>query len=384
MRTVTLSVVCWLLTLSTIILRSVGEANSSTDLPSVPTVRVAADTIWIVVGGQRFPASLKQLRSPDTTGFGTTDAITVIGTNDTLVVKLGSEPFEFLILWRSDTIHEVFLPRWSTDEASFPARAALLRRHHQFGSTVPPGLPAFTYESPSDSTLALVRREFALDSIAGAGDDIARALRLMHWLHENARWDGSKDNPKTANSRDMLVACTREGKTANCGGMAGMLTTLLLAEGFKARQLICRPYDTADQECHSVNIVYSSARNKWVLIDPTHDACFQDTARNYLSPMELRQTMANGDSIVVPAGINLNGVSENRMSYLGYLAKNLFRFSCWQEIPGKNQSGRPKYAQIFLNPVDYQADLVGTIDSSVSWYTGMFTDDSSVFWIKPQ
>jgi hypothetical protein len=357
---------------------------AQSDRIGVPTVRVNADTIWIVVGGERFPGDLHNLSSPDTTGFGTSAPISVIGSNDTLLVTLGTEPFEFLILWKEDTIREVFEFRGDPDSAAYPPRVELLRQYSQFGSTVPAHLSPFNYRSQSDSVLSLIRHEFNLDSLAGTGSDVSRTLRLMHWLHQSARWDGSRENPAAQNSYDLLLACARNGHTANCGGMAQMFTAMLLAEGIKARQLVCLPYDTADQECHSVNIAFSAEQKKWILVDPTHDACFQDAQGEYLGPLEIRQAMVNGDSIVVPADINVNGVADSRMSYLGYLAKNLFRFSSFQDASPRDSISHFRWSRIFLSPTGYRPDLPGTVDSTSSSYLEFYTDDVSHFLGLPK
>jgi hypothetical protein len=358
--------------------------SDTTQAPrKLPVVRAAQDTIWVEFGGQRLPAVLKGLARFDTTSFQADMTVAVIGAQDTLVVRSSEMPFTFVIVSGADTIFETFVIPKETGRPSENAKLDLLRRFNKFGSTVPPGLPVFTYKDKSDSLLSLMREEFKLDSIAGSGDEITRAIRLMHWLHRSVKWDGNKENPDVASNHEMLKVCTRHGVTANCGGVAGMLNEALLAEGFKSRQLVCRPYDTTDQDCHSVNIVYLDSKQKWVLIDPTNDTYFQNVHGEYLGPHEVRQAMIDGDSLVVPDSINVNGERGSKTWYLNYMAKNLFRFSCWA-TPSRGATNKIRWRQVFLSSSGYQPDRVGTIDSVSKWDIQMYTDDSSVFWRKPQ
>ncbi len=52
-------------------------------------------------------------------------------------------------------------------------------------------LPAFVYDTPTDSLLQRTRRLLKVDSIAGQGSDIDRMKRIMTWLHDHIRHNGS-------------------------------------------------------------------------------------------------------------------------------------------------------------------------------------------------
>lgn len=360
-----------------------ADTKASQSSVKLPVVRVTEDTFYVEINGRRLPAVLKGLGRFDTTMFNHGNTVTVKTALDTLVVSSANMPIDFLLVSGADTVWETFVLGQDAVRPTDSAKLDLLRRFNKFGSTVPPGLPAFTYTDKSDSTISLMRREYKLDSIAGSGDEITRALRLMRWIHRLVRWDGLKGNPEVANGYAMLKVCVREGLTANCGGMASMLNSVLLAEGLKSRALVCRPHDTTDSDCHCVDMVFIEKTQKWVLIDPTFDAYFLSQHGEYLSPAEVRRAMIDGDSLILPNEINCNGLSEGKESYLNYMAKDLFRFSCLT-TSSRDSSNKPRERQIFLSPTGYQRDRAGTIDSVSKWDIEIFTDDSSVFWKKPQ
>jgi len=344
-------------------------------------IQISTDTLWTLTLGNQRPWSLQELHDPDTTYIRPMDTMIFLAGGDTVIVTVADGPVTLLIKSPGYVIHECLLPKIEQPDT---ARYALLRKYAQFGTTGPKSFPGFQYADPSDSVQRAFRQTYRLDSIAGTGDDISRVIRLMSWLHGAVRWDGSKENPQAQTSREMLRICITDGQTANCGGMAGMLKSLYTAMGYSSRQLVCRPYDKADQDCHSVVMVYLPQTQNWVLIDPTNEVYFRNTNGDYLSPQQIRRAMVSGDSLVLPDRINVNGVPESRTMYLNYMAKNLFRFACWVMTKSNDPARPDRWYQIFLNPSEYDAQLLGTADStSTGGDISVYTDDESLFWSKP-
>ncbi len=79
-------------------------------------------------------------------------------------------------------------------------------------------LPAFTYQSTADTNLAALKTAFNLDSIAGYGDDVARIINLMEWVHGLIPHDGSKGNPAIKNAMSLITECKRDKKNTELPG----------------------------------------------------------------------------------------------------------------------------------------------------------------------
>ena len=128
--------------------------------------------------------------------------------------------------------------------------------------------PRFVYQPSSDTNLIRLRKTFNLDSVAGAGDEMSRVIRLMKWAHRIVRHDGSSSNPPSRNALDLIDVCRKEQRGVNCRMIATILNEAYLSMGFPSRHITCLPMDTTDQDCHVINIVYSTTRGKWLWMDP--------------------------------------------------------------------------------------------------------------------
>lgn len=183
------------------------------------------------------------------------------------------------------------------------------------------------YALPSDSILALDRKYFNLDSIAGNGDDISRIKNLMYWVHDAVRHDGNSYNPDSKSLIDLYDICKKENRGVNCRMMAIMLTEALLAEGIPARYLTCQPklwkFDT---DCHVICVAWSDSLGKWVWVDPTFAAFVTDENGVMLHPGEVRERLINDGKLFMNTDANWNHESpQTQENYLdNYMAKNLY------------------------------------------------------------
>ena len=189
-------------------------------------------------------------------------------------------------------------------------------------------MPAFTYASPNDSLLTRTRDFFHLDEVAGTGDDLSRIKRLLYWLHDLVRHDGSSSWPKCRyNCVDLYQLCQTEKRGLNCRFMAEMLCEALLAENIPARYITCqsREYDT-DNDCHVITIAWSRQLNKWVWVDPTFCAYVTDENGLWLHPGEVRERLQAGKKLILNEDANWNHESKQTVEgYLEeYMAKNLY------------------------------------------------------------
>lgn len=191
-------------------------------------------------------------------------------------------------------------------------------------------VPVFTYQDSSNEHLRALRLGFNLDSIAGKGNDASRILNVLHWLHNLVPHDGQHGNPEVMNAMNMLAVCKAEKRGLNCRGLSTVLNECYLALGYKSRFVTGLPKDTADTECHVINMVYCNDLKKWIWVDATHDSYVMDENGTLLSVEEVRTRLIDGRPLHINPDANWNHtLSTVKEDYLyNYMAKNLYRFSC--------------------------------------------------------
>lgn len=242
------------------------------------------------------------------------------------------------------------------------------------GDTRP--MPAFTYQSATDSNLVRVRRYFNLDSIAGDGDEISQIKNLMYWLHDAIRHDGGSMWPDCVrNSIAMYELCKREGRGLNCRFLAQVLSEMYLAMGFPSRFVTCqsKAYDT-DTDCHVINMVWSRQLGKWIWMDASFAAYVTDENGLLLHPGEVRERLIKGLPLVLNEDANWNHkTKQTKEGYLeNYMAKNLYMLDAHLESRFETEpadgSGSP---QMYLVPEGF-------------WpLSGHTTYDDRYFWQAP-
>lgn len=241
-------------------------------------------------------------------------------------------------------------------------------------------LPAFTYMSPNNRELVRVRVYFKLDSVAGSGDELSKIQRILTYVHDRIRHDGSRENPQPMSAIALAEACKDGSRGLNCRGLATVLNECYLAMGFKSRLVTCMP-KVYINDCHAINTVYSATLDKWVWVDPTNNAWVMDERGTMLSIAEVRERLCDGRELVLNQTANWNNRSQTRKEeYLdSYMAKNLYCIYCsdrsefatevWEE--GEK---RPKYT--FLCPEGFTPNYpYSRVD-----YT---TTDAGWFWQSP-
>ena len=79
------------------------------------------------------------------------------------------------------------------------------------------------------------------------------------------------------------------------------------------------PQSHNDMDNHVAVMVWIPEKNKWIMLDPSFNAYLSDSEGNILSPVELREKLASGETI------NLNSDAKIGSNwYLNYLAKDMF------------------------------------------------------------
>lgn len=152
----------------------------------------------------------------------------------------------------------------------------------------------------------------------------------MHWIHDLIPHDGNHENPLVKNAMSMISLCKKDERGLNCRGLATVLNECYLSMGIQSRFVTCMPKDSVFNDCHVINMVFSQQLNKWIWIDPTHDAYIMNEKGELLGLSEVRKRLINGEMIILNPDANWNNqqstLKENYL--LEYMAKNLYRFSC--------------------------------------------------------
>lgn len=234
----------------------------------------------------------------------------------------------------------------------------------------------FTYAAASDAKMKAIRQYFNLDSIAGSGDDVSQMKRIMLWLHDSIRHDGSGGFPDGVNRNaiDLYKACKAQKRGLNCRGLSIVLSELYMAMGWPSRFVTCQPrlYKT-DSDCHVICMVWSESRGKWLWMDPSFAAYVSDENGQLLGIQEVRQRLRDDKPLILNPDANWN--HENTVSkaqYLdNYMAKNLYFLSTYLDN-GYNTEGFGSHSDYYtLAPCGTQMD------------DGICINDEGWFWQPP-
>jgi hypothetical protein len=208
-----------------------------------------------------------------------------------------------------------------------PSKLEILKKGNEYNSSDNRFIPEFIYLSQDNPNLVIIRETLKLDSIAGKGSELSQIFNLLHWVHNTVKHDGNSNNPENKNAIDLLMVCKTENRGINCRMMATMLNECYLAMGIRSRYITCMPRETEFNDCHVINMVYSTELNKWIWIDPTFDAYVMDDKGNLLGIQEVRERLIKDQPLILNADANWNRTSlQSKEHYLDYyMAKNLYR-----------------------------------------------------------
>jgi hypothetical protein len=241
-------------------------------------------------------------------------------------------------------------------------------------------IPKFSYQPSDNPNLVRIRKELKLDSIAGTGSELSKILNLMHWLHYLIPHDGMNGNPEVMNALNMIAVCKKEGRGLNCRGLAMVLNECYLSLGIKSRYVTCLPKDTADPDCHVINMVYSNDLEKWIWIDPSFDAYVMNEKGELLGIEEVRERLINGKTLILSPDANWNRQqSQTKELYLeNYMAKNLYKLET--PLASEYNTETAEKGKI----INY-VQLISTADAPIKLnHKVYFTHNPKLFWAKPE
>lgn len=272
-----------------------------------------------------------------------------------------------------------------------PSRLDILKAGSKYNLSDTRFIPNFSYQSQENPNLIRIRKELKLDSIAGNGSELSQIFNLLHWADNVVEHDGSSSNPTLQNAIDLLKICKAENRGLNCRMLATFLNECYLAMGIKSRYVTCMPKETDFEDCHVINMVFSTDLNKWIWIDPTFGAFLMDGDGNLLGIEEVREKFINEEQVVLNADANWNRTYlQTKEHYLGfYMPKNLYRLTTplISEYNAETVEKGKEISFVELIPLDAleqtpQKEVILNKESGVTriYYK---TNNPELFWAKP-
>ena len=240
-------------------------------------------------------------------------------------------------------------------------------------------LPRFSYQSAEDMRLKNVKEFFSLDEVAGEGDEISKILNLLRFVHDSIRHDGGNYALCEFDAIDIYNYHKSTGKGVNCRHLAITLNEMYLSLGIPSRYVTCMPKDPNDQDCHVINVVWSSQLKKWIWVDPTFYAFVTDENGTLLGIAEVRERLIDGRPLVLNEDANWNHESQQtKEHYLeNYMAKNLYYIECVTENCFNPESRYRDTGSSYVK-------LVPSDDKEESSERMVFTHDADYFWQAPE
>jgi hypothetical protein len=160
-----------------------------------------------------------------------------------------------------------------------------------------------------------------------------------------------------------------------------MLTEVYLAMVFKSRFVTCMPRDYIT-DCHVITTVYSNTLNKWLWVDPTHEAYVMDENGVMLSIAEVRERLRNDQPLQLNEDANWNNRQKtNKEYYLDrYMAKNLYYLICMDYACFDAETAKEGQTYRYIALMPY--DEINSQSSSINWRHLRVCDDEW-FWQSP-
>jgi hypothetical protein len=224
-----------------------------------------------------------------------------------------------------------------------------------------------------------VKEFFSLDEVAGDGNEISKILNILRFVHDSIRHDGGNYALCEFDAIDIYNYHKSTGKGVNCRHLAIALNEMYLSMGIPSRYVTCMPKDPNDQDCHVINVVWSSQLKKWIWVDPTFYAYVTDENGTLLGIAEVRECLIDGRTLVLNEDANWNHESQQtKEHYLeNYMAKNLYYIECVTENRFNPESRYRDTGSIYVK-------LVPSSEEETSNERRVITHDADYFWQAPK
>lgn len=201
-----------------------------------------------------------------------------------------------------------------------------------------------------------------------------RSLAMARFVSHNIPHANQRVYPEKSNAIALWQYSRTVEPAFNCRLHAIMLHELLLARGITNRFVTCLPADSLDQDCHVVNVVWLPEHRKWAMIDSDMQAYATAPDGTPLSLEEMRRRFIAGEPIAYHPLLADNDLD----FYDSYWAKNLYWFTCWEDMGYDRETGerRGEGRMIALVPAGFGGFKLRE--------GALMTTDAERFWSAPE
>ncbi|MDP9079320.1 MAG: transglutaminase domain-containing protein [Bacteroidota bacterium] len=275
------------------------------------------------------------------------------------------------------------MPRDSVDHI------AVLRKSAPYNRKSDQNFPAFTYQAASDAHLTALRKTYNLDSVAGKGNEVTRAIRLLQWFHNQVPHEDVR--PLKVLTASNIIETYQKTKFAQgCYPLSIAMNEIFLSMGIKSRSVICYSGKfPVPNGGHVINAVYIDSLNKWIYMDPQENAYIKDERGNYLSIAEVRERLIDGRPLVLNATANYHQVPSKKEVYLyQFMAEHMYRMICPLHSEWNSQTHEEGKTLEYVELLPYGSQepaIDGYETKKHEQYTviSYHTNDDLLFWQKP-
>ncbi|MBN8877687.1 MAG: hypothetical protein J0I32_09095 [Sphingobacteriales bacterium] len=277
----------------------------------------------------------------------------------------------------------------SAQPAPSTAYLDILKKGRAYDTIQADHFPAFTYQSSADADLTELRNFYHLDSVAGHGTDISRAINLLQWMHLAVPHEDEYNLP-VLTARNIIKTYKEKHIAQGCYPLAIAMNEIFLSMGFHSRIVICfaASFDNPNGG-HVINSVYIPSLRKSLWMDPQFNVFLKDGAGNFLSIAEVRENLIAGKKVNLNKNANYHGKSTTAKYYLEeFMTEHLYRFISPLESKYNGETRAPGKTQTYLEliPKGGAAPSFGTFEThtdkngSVKTY---HTTNAALFWKTP-
>jgi hypothetical protein len=286
----------------------------------------------------------------------------------------------FLALFTS---HAPAMPRDSVDHI------AVLRKSAPYNRKSDQNYPAFTYQDANDAHLTELRKTYNLDSVAGKGDEVTRAICLLQWFHNQVPHEDVR-RLKVLTASNIIETYRKTKFAQGCYPLSIAMNEIFLSMGIKSRSVICYSDKfPVPNGGHVINAVYIDSLNKWIYMDPQENAYIKDEKGNFLSIAEVRERLIDGRPLVLNATANYHHVSSKKEVYLyQFMAEHMYRMICPLHSEWNSQTREEGKTLEYVELLPYGSqepaiDIYETKKYAKYTVISYHTNNDLLFWQKP-
>jgi hypothetical protein len=214
-----------------------------------------------------------------------------------------------------------------------------------------------------DEIVSALIDKYDVSSIAGNGTSTSKIVNVLNWLSSNTYHNGGM----MANYKGKFDAISLLDRSyqkeqedgLNCVCLSIILSSIYIALGMKAFPIWMMPYNPYDSDNHVVVNVYNEEQKKWVMVDPSFGAYFQNENGLILDSYEIRDVFSFQERPALNKEFSYNGTPKEEIEgmknyYYTYMAKNSFSFIVHKEIIMRNMY---ESSNLYVIPKNYDPKL---------------------------